>query len=91
MVTALSVLVVVLLLVLVLLAIELWSLPRRRYRVLVNLIGDDGTIDGVLWSKRGCWLVVKDARLLRINGEAVAIDGEALVDKARVAFIQVLQ
>jgi hypothetical protein len=69
---------------------ELWSLPRRRSRVLVNLLHDEGTIAGVLWNRRGCWLVVKDARLLRPNGDSVTIDGEVVIDKDRVAFLQVL-
>ena len=90
MVTALIALIVVLLVLVAILAAEMWSLPRRRHRVLVNLLHDEGTIDGVLWNRRGSWLVVKDARLLRMNGDAVAIDGEAVIDKARVSFIQVL-
>ena len=88
--TVLAVLCAVLLALVCVLCIEFWSLPRRRHRVFVNLLNDEGTIEGLLWSRRGCWLVLKDARLLRVNGDAVVIDGEAVIDKARVAFLQVL-
>ena len=89
MVTALGALCVVLAVAVLALCVEVWALPRRRHRVLVNLLGDEGTIEGLLWSRRGCWLVIKDARLLRMNGTVVDIDGEAVIDKSRVAFLQV--
>jgi len=89
-VTTLVVLVVVLAIGVGVCAIELWSLPKRRRRCLVNLLGEEGTLEGVLWGRRGPWLVLKDARLLRQTGEAVAADGDILVDRAQVSFIQVL-
>ena len=90
MVTALFALCVVLGLGVALLIVEVWGLPRRRRRAIVNLASEDGALEGLLWSRRGAWLVLKDARLLRPNGEALVIDGETLIDKARVVFIQVL-
>ena len=88
---ALVSLVVVLLVALGVCAIELWSLPRRRRRCLVNLHDEDGTtIEGVLWARRGVWLVIKDARLIRPTGEVVPADGEVLIDRARISFLQVL-
>lgn len=90
MVTALTAVIAVLVVLCGILGVELWQLPRRRRRVLVNLLHDEGTVEGVLWQRRGVWLIVKDARLLRRNGDTVPIDGEVLIDKAGVAFLQVL-
>ena len=86
---ALVALVVVLAVGLGVCALEVWTLPRRRRRCLVNLRDAEGTIEGVLWTRRGAWLILKDARFLRQTGEAVAVDGDVLVDRAQVAFIQV--
>lgn len=91
MVTVLAALCAVLALCVVLLVVEVFGLPRRRRRVLVNLLHDEGTLDALLWSRRGCWLVLKDARMLRTNPDtSTPIDGEVLVDKGHVAFLQVL-
>jgi hypothetical protein len=90
MVTALVALVLVLALVCALLLVELYSLPRRRRRVLVNLQHDEGALEGLLWSRRGCWIILKDARLLREAREPLPVDGEVVIDKARIAFLQVL-
>ena len=89
MVTALVAAIVVLAIGLGVCAIEFWTLPRRRRRCLVNLLGDEGAIEGLLWARRGAWIVLKDARLLRPNGEAVRADGDVLIDRVQVAFIQV--
>jgi len=89
-VTALVAVVVTLAIGLGICAIELWTLPRRRRRCIVNLVGDGSdTIEGVLWNRRGPWIVLKDARLLRPNGEVIPADGDVLIDRAQVAFIQV--
>lgn len=65
---------------------ELTSALRPRRRVMVNLT--DGTaLAGVLWRRRGRFLVLRDARLHQAGGEA-PIDGEAIVDRARVLFVQ---
>lgn len=90
MVTALIAVVVCLAVGLGICAIELWTLPRRRRRCLVSLLRDEGAIDGILWNRRGPWIVLRDARLMRPNGEAVPTDGEVMIDRAQIAFIQVL-
>lgn len=62
-----------------------WPLYRR---VLVNL--DDGrAFDAVLFAQRGPLLVLRDARLIEPGTEPVAVDGEVIVERPRVAFIQV--
>lgn len=83
-------LVVALTLAVAILTYELHGMPRLRRRCLVNLRGDDAdVIEGVLWTRRGRWLVIKDARLLRGN-DVTPADGEVLIDRAEVSFIQVL-
>lgn len=44
---------------------------------------------GVLWAKRRDHLVLRNAELLK-RGEAVPIDGDVLIERANVDFIQVL-
>ena len=45
---------------------------------------------GVLWQKRRDYLVLKDAELLQGKGETTRIDGELIVDRQNVDFMQVL-
>lgn len=68
--------------------IAAWSRWPVRRRVLVNL--DDGrAFDGILWARRGPLLVLRDARLLDPAApEAVATDGEVVIERRRVVFIQ---
>lgn len=68
---------------------------HRRYgriaisrRVLVNL--DDGSaIEGVLWRERKPLIVLRDARL-HTGGQDAPLDGEVVIDCARIAFVQVV-
>lgn len=58
-------------------------------RVVVNLT--TGTaIEGVLWSERGPLIVVKDARLLERGAGPTPVDGEVLVERDRIDFVQVV-
>lgn len=57
-------------------------------RVMVNL--DDGSaIEGVLWEERRPLLVLRDARL-HTHGQTAPLDGEVIVDAARILFVQVV-
>lgn len=57
-------------------------------RVLVNL--DDGrAFDAVLYDRRGPLLILRDARLIEPGVDPVALDGEVIVERPRVTFIQV--
>lgn len=58
-------------------------------RVMVNLIGGSA-IQGVLWDDRGPLLVLKDARLHVDGGNQAPLDGEVVVERARIDFVQVL-
>ena len=53
---------------------------------------DDSTtaIKGVLWSSRGPWLTLRAAALLRPGAEPMRIDGDVVIPRANVAFLQVL-
>lgn len=51
---------------------------------------DDVAIEGVLWQHRGQWLVLRNARLKVGARPAVALDGEIVIECAKVAFTQVL-
>lgn len=66
----------------------LGRVPCLRQRVIVNLTDPDQAIAGVLWSQRGGWLVIKQPQLLRAGVPAVPMDGDAVIERARVLFIQ---
>lgn len=58
-------------------------------RVIVNL--KDGTaMRGVLWQRRADFLVLRNAELLPQRAEPIKMDGEVLVFKSDVLFMQVL-
>lgn len=67
-------------------------LPPRLYRlVIVNLKSDSDTaIRCVLWDQRGAYLIVRQAALVKANAPAVPMDGEVLIPRDNVAFVQVL-
>lgn len=60
-----------------------------RRRVVVNIDNGDA-IDGLLWARRGRLLVLKDARLLMAGREATVMDGEVVIDRAHIRFVQAL-
>jgi hypothetical protein len=64
------------------------SYPLAR-KVIVNC--KDGTaMRGVLWQRRADYLVLRNAELLPQRADPIKVDGEALLFKADVLFIQVL-
>jgi hypothetical protein len=68
-----------------------WRPPCLLRRVIVNLSDDPATaLQGVLWRSRGPWLVIREAAMLRAGAEPQHLDGEALVHRDNVAFIQVV-
>jgi hypothetical protein len=64
-----------------------WRRTALRKRVVVNL--PDKAFRGVLWAKRGPLLVLRDAELLEAGREAVRVDGEVVIERSRVEFMQV--
>lgn len=67
----------------------------RRYgalaisrRVLVNL-ASGSAIDGVLWDERGPLIVLRDAHM-HTDGGSAALDGDVIIERARIDFVQVV-
>lgn len=60
-----------------------------HHRILVSKL--NGTaIDGVLWDEAGPLIVLKGARLLEPGADPVEIDGEVIVERSAIDFVQVL-
>lgn len=60
--------------------------------VVVNLVSDkDVALSGVLWRARGPWLILRRASLLKQRTDPLAIDGEVIVHRSNVSFLQVTE
>ena len=68
-----------------------WFGPRypERRRVVVNTTNDE-SFRGVLWETTGEYLLLKSAELLREHAEPVSVDGEVLIYRPQVLWLQVL-
>ena len=64
-----------------------WRRTAVRKRVVVNLA--DKAFSGVLWAKRGPLLVLRDAVLMQHGAADTPLDGEVVVERSKVDFIQV--
>lgn len=61
-----------------------------RYQVIVNLKGQPHEVyRGILWEQRGGWLVLKNVEVLRDRAEPASVDGDMLIDRRDVLFIQI--
>jgi hypothetical protein len=58
-------------------------------RVLLN-VRTDKAFRGILWAKRGPLLVLKDVELLEGGRPPVRLDGEVVIERSNVDFVQVL-
>lgn len=68
-----------------------WRPPCLLRAVIVNLISDQTTaIKGVLWSSRGAWLTLREASALHGHATPTPLDGEVVIHRTNIAFIQVL-
>ncbi|GAA0454223.1 hypothetical protein ACFQ2B_27895 [Streptomyces stramineus] len=65
-----------------------WRRTAVHKRVVVNL--PDKAFAGVLWAQRGPLLVLRDVELLEAGRDPQRVDGEVVVERARVEFTQVL-
>lgn len=65
-----------------------WRRTAVRKRVVVNL--SDKAFSGILWAKRGPLLVLRDVELLEPGRAPQPVDGEVVVERAKVEFTQVL-
>lgn len=57
-------------------------------RVMVNLTSGSA-IEGVLWDERGPLIVLRDAAL-HADGGSAPLDGEVVIDRSRIDFVQVV-
>jgi hypothetical protein len=65
--------------------------PCLLRQVIVNLKSDDAVaLQGVLWGSRGPWLTLRKVSALRISGGTTPMDGEVVVHRQNVAFLQVV-
>jgi hypothetical protein len=67
-----------------------WRPPCLLRRVVMNLDGDESAFEGVLYGSRGAWLTLKDVKVTRAHTEPAAMDGDMVVHRDRVLFLQVL-
>jgi hypothetical protein len=68
-----------------------WRPPALLRVVIVNLKQPtDEALRGVLWSGRGPWLQLRETSIVPAHGDPQPIDGEVLVPRENVAFIQVV-
>ena len=65
-----------------------WRRTAVRKRVVINLA--DKAFSGVLWAKRGPLLVLRDVELLEAGRQPQRVDGEVVIERAKVEFTQVL-
>lgn len=60
-----------------------------RRKVVVNF-HDGRALEGILFKQSGPLLVLKNATLLELGSEPLPIDGDAVVERNQVLFIQAL-
>jgi hypothetical protein len=68
-----------------------WRHPSLLRACIVNLKDDpDTAFRGVLWASRGEWLTFKDCSLLKVNQPPTKMDGEIVIERRAVLFLQTL-
>ena len=60
-----------------------------RQRALVNLKSGKG-FRGVLWAKRGPLLILRDVTVRFEDGQTRELDGEIVIERTQVEFIQLI-
>ncbi len=68
---------------------RLWWRRKTKRRVVV-VLDDDRTIEGVLMRRTASQLILRDASLLA-GGDRIPIDGEVLLERRRIEWVQVLR
>lgn len=65
-------------------------MPYPEKRVVIVNTRTDRAFRGVLWRRRWGYLVLRNAELLKGRGETVPVDGEVVIARDNVDFIQVI-
>ncbi len=65
-------------------------MPYPEKRVVIVNTRTDRAFRGVLWRRRWGYLVLRDAEMLKPRGETVPVDGEVVIARDNVDFIQVI-
>lgn len=68
---------------------DFWQ-PYPTLRTVIVNLKSGKAFRGVVWQRRGDWLVLKNAELLQDGQKPTPIDGETAVPVADVEFLQVL-
>lgn len=68
-------------------ALLFWRHPAMLRHVIVNTTFDE-VFSGVLWKSRGPYLVLRDTSMLQKSGPPITVDGEVIIDRQKVAFMQ---
>lgn len=74
-------------------AVGVWLMEARvavRRRVLVNL-ADGSAVNGVLLRRHRTLLVLADATLLLPSAEPSRVDGELIIERSRVLYVQAVR
>jgi small nuclear ribonucleoprotein (snRNP)-like protein len=67
-----------------------FRLTLVRKKVVVNLHSNRAFV-GILWAQRGPLLVLRNATMHEPGGQPSAVDGEVVIERGQVEFIQVTQ
>lgn len=68
-----------------------WRPPCLLRRVIVNFTHNpEEAIEGVLWAYRWGWLTLRDTSGLRSGREPAKAQGEIVIHRSAIAFLQVI-
>jgi hypothetical protein len=68
-----------------------WRPPCLLKVVIVNVKHDpDTAFRGVLWQARGPWLTLRSVDMFTTGNQFKAVDGEVVLHRDNVSFVQVL-
>lgn len=67
-----------------------WRPPCLLRQVILNTTDQDTAYLGILWASRGAWLTLKDVKALRHGAEPTPMDGDFVIHRDKVQFLQVL-
>jgi len=69
-----------------------WRPPCLLRRVVLNFNYDTTeALEGVLWSSRGPWCVLREVSALKAGQPAMRMVGDVVVHRSQVAYLQVVE